>query len=51
MALKKIVISLGSTHMTEQRRMRVMRETEILKSIKHQHIVKMHAHFIDSEIS
>lgn len=49
LALKKIMISLNGTQMTEQRRLRVMRETEIMGAIEHPHIVKMHAHFIDCE--
>ncbi len=28
-----------------------MRETQIMETMKHPHIVQMHAHFIDSELS
>ena len=36
--------------MTEQKRLRVMRETQIMETMRHPHIVTMHAHFIDAEI-
>lgn len=36
--------------MTEQKRLRVMRETQIMETLHHPHIVSMHAHFIDSEV-
>jgi serine/threonine protein kinase len=29
----------------------VMRETQIMETLHHPHIVSMHAHFIDSEIT
>ena len=53
MALKKIMLALGSGNpqMAEQKRMRVMRETQIMETLHHPHIVSMHAHFIDSEIT
>jgi serine/threonine protein kinase len=52
MALKRIWLALGgSPHMTEQKRLRVMRETQIMETMKHPHIVQMHAHFIDSEVT
>ena len=52
MALKRIMLFLGtgSPNMAEQKRLRVMRETQIMETMKHPHIVTMHAHFIDSEI-
>ncbi len=51
MALKRILIfsGSGSPHMAEQKRLRVMRETQIMESMRHPHIVTMHEHFIDSE--
>lgn len=52
MALKRIWLALGGApNMTEQKRLRVMRETQIMETMKHPHIVQMHAHFIDSEIT
>ena len=52
MALKKILLCFGNNqpHMTEQKRLRVMRETQIMETMRHPHIVNMHAHFIDAEI-
>ena len=52
MALKRILLCMGSgsATMTEQKRLRVMRETQIMETMKHPHIVTMHAHFIDSEV-
>jgi serine/threonine protein kinase len=52
MALKRIMLFLGtgSPNMAEQKRLRVMRETQIMETMKHPHIVTMHAHFIDSEV-
>ena len=54
MALKKILLCQGisgnATTMTEQKRLRVMRETQIMETLHHPHIVSMHAHFIDSEV-
>lgn len=53
LALKKIILCLGNSGnptMTEQKRLRVMRETQIMETLHHPHIVSMHAHFIDSEV-
>eukprot|EP00347_Sterkiella_histriomuscorum_P015113 403358271 len=48
LALKKI--NIGTT-MNEQKKLRVMRETQILQQLNHPSIIKMHDYFIDQENS